>query len=220
MIKLVIFDFDGVLVDSEFPIAKIRTKMLLEFGVNITLSRCLRLFTGLHNDIANKLIADEIGQDKLANFVKEFDKRVEVSFRQQVEQIVYVDELLSKIALPICIASNSDYDSLCLKLKTSKLDKYFPPKSIFVASMVREPKPAPDVYLHAAKTNKVIPEKCLVIEDSAVGITAALRANMKIIGFHGASHCYEGYEKKLSIAGAKLLFDDMREVEKAIIDFG
>ncbi|MCJ8323369.1 MAG: HAD family phosphatase [Rhizobiales bacterium] len=217
MIKLIIFDFDGVLVDTEFPIAKIRTELLSQYGMEISLDQCLKFFTGLHNDTANKIIADEIGQDKLAAFIDEFNKRVEVCFQQNVAQIAYVDDMLAKITLPISIASNSDYDSLQLKLKVSKLDKYFPPESIFVASMVSEPKPAPDVYLLAAETYKVAPEACLVIEDSGVGITAALSANMQVIGFFGASHCYEGYEDKLSVAGAELLFDDMREVEKLLL---
>ncbi|PCI85200.1 MAG: hypothetical protein COB24_13740 [Hyphomicrobiales bacterium] len=82
--------------------------------------------------------------------------------------------------------------------------------------MVAKPKPAPDLYLYAAEMHRVNADECLVIEDSVHGIRAAVTANMPVIGYYGASHCLNGYEVNLEKAGAKILFNDMRELSTII----
>jgi beta-phosphoglucomutase-like phosphatase (HAD superfamily) len=85
---------------------------------------------------------------------------------------------------------------------------------------VRHGKPAPDLFLFAAEQMNVAPERCLVIEDSVAGIAGAVAAGMPVLGFHGGSHCRDGYGKKLHDAGASMIFDDMRQLPDLIARIG
>jgi hypothetical protein len=97
-------------------------------------------------------------------------------------------------------------------------DRFAP--HIFSAVQVRHGKPAPDLFLFAAERMQTAPERCLVIEDSVAGIAGAVAAGMPVLGFHGGSHCREGYGKKLQDAGAAMTFDDMRQLPDLIARIG
>ena len=213
MIKLVIFDFDGVLVDSEYLVAQVRAELLEKYNKNIDLETSLNKFIGLHEDVVNSLIAEQIGEDNLVNFITDYQTGMLLAIDERLLKINNVDVALAQIKQPFCIGSNSALGSLKHKIKATGLVKHFNSTSLFVGDMVAKPKPAPDIYLLAAKQYNVKPEHCLVVEDSVAGIKAALAANMQVIGFYGASHCYEGYQHKLLLAGAKTVFKDMRDLQ-------
>jgi beta-phosphoglucomutase-like phosphatase (HAD superfamily) len=102
--------------------------------------------------------------------------------------------------------------------RTHLYDRFAP--NIFSSSQVLNGKPAPDLFLFAAEQMNVPPENCLVIEDSVAGIAGAIAAGMPVFGFHGGSHCQEGYGGKLQDAGAAMIFDDMRQLPDLIARIG
>lgn len=219
MIELVIFDFDGVLVDSEYLVAQVRVELLANYNIHTDVQSVLRKYIGLHGDVVNDLIGQQIGTDNLTGYIAEYDAAIDVAVKSRLNKIVGVDAALEQIKQPICIGSNSDFVPLCLKIQVTGLERFFSPDVLFVGAMVPKPKPAPDLYLLAANHYNVKPENCLVVEDSVPGIKAAIAANMHVVGFYGASHCYDGYEQNLIKAGATTVFNDMDELSSMIAKF-
>ncbi|NRA88408.1 MAG: HAD family phosphatase [Rhizobiales bacterium] len=218
-IKLIIFDFDGVLVDSEFIAGQTIHEILLEYGVNSNLDDVLHRFVGMHNDEMRGYLAADVGENNVDEFLIRSKKLTDLAYAQRLSTLPHAAEILAQIKLPKCICSNSRQSSLIYKLGITKLDRFFTPDMLYVGSMVPNPKPAPDLYLYTAKKYNILPSECLVIEDSVFGIRAAVAANMPVIGFYGASHCYDGYEQKLTTAGASLIFDDLLALPKLIDQF-
>lgn len=215
-IKLIIFDFDGVLVDSEYIAAQVTTRLLSEYGVKTNLQTTLQKFVGQHVDTIARYLEQDIGKHNVEDFKMKSKVENRKAFIDKLTPLPFVVDTLSKIEIPMCVGSNSAYDSLIAKLEISKLDKFFSPEALFVSSMVKKPKPAPDIFLHAAKYYGVVPSECLVIEDSVHGIQAALEANMQVIGYFGASHCGHEYRQLLINAGAFLTFNDMRYLDNIL----
>lgn len=218
-IKLMIFDFDGVLVDSEYIACQMTFKLLTEYGIKTSLDAVLHRFVGMHDTKMRALLATDVGDENVDEFLK---KAQQMSYEAYVKQLVPMAgsiEMLKQIKLPKCIASNSRHKSLISKLAITKLDQYFASDRLYVGSMVAHPKPAPDLYLYAAKLHNVAPSECLVIEDSVLGINAAVAAKMPVIGYYGASHCYPGYEQKLLDAGANIVFKNLIDLPNIISDY-
>lgn len=215
-IELIIWDFDGVLVDSEFIAGQVRTELLAEIGINMDLDTVLRRFVGLHADQMSAILTNDYGLKDITGFLTEVRKRYLVAFEDRLEALPFTDEILGQLTQPLCIGSNSSTQSITRKLKRSGLDRHFATDKIYVGSMFKNPKPAPDMYLHAAREHGVEPINCLVIEDSVPGTNAAVAAGMPVIGFHGATHCYDGYEAKLTKAGALVTFNDFRKLHDII----
>lgn len=217
-IKLVIFDFDGVLVDSEFITGQITCEHLSEYGHETDLETVLKKYVGMHDNIRRKHLAEILGEHRVDRFMAETKDLSLLMYEKKLSPLKNVEYALENLRLPICIASNSRLSSLKQKLSITKLNRFFHEKKLFVGGMVENPKPAPDIYLLAAEMHNVEPHECLVIEDSVHGINAAVSANMRVIGYYGASHCYEGYHLSLKNAGACALFNDMVELPKIIKD--
>ena len=215
-IKLIIFDFDGVLVDSEYLTSIVTTECLNKRGVDTKLEDTLKRFVGMHEDVKREHIAKDIGAENVDAFISETKLLTLQSYKKNLVPFKHVEPILKNLQIPFCVASNSRLISLEQKLKITKLNEFFNQQNIYVGSMVEKPKPAPDLYLLTAKMQNVKIEECLVIEDSVHGINAAVAAKMKVIGFYGASHCYHGYEKTLLDAGAQMVFKDLSEIPNII----
>lgn len=213
-IELIIWDFDGVLVDSEYVAGRATVELLAEFGVTMSLDDILRKFVGMHGDQMRSFLAEKIGAGRIDEYKDKSRVRNRAAFAEHLTTLPYVEEVVPTLTQPMCIGSNSALKSLLYKLEITNMAQYFPEEKLFVGAMFENPKPAPDIYLHAAKVHGVDPKNCLVIEDSVAGTTAAVAAGMPVVGYYGASHCYEGYEKKLSAAGSLVTFNDMRELPK------
>ncbi|MCJ8323159.1 MAG: HAD-IA family hydrolase [Rhizobiales bacterium] len=218
-IKLIIFDFDGVLVDSEYIAGQVTTAHLLKYGVEADLDTTLKRFVGMHDTDMRKHLAPNVGADNVDRFLSEIKQLSLEAYHQRLAPMANAIAMLESLTMPICIGSNSRFSSLITKLKITKLDKFFAEDKLYVGSMVAKPKPAPDLYLHAAAQHNVAADECLVIEDSAHGVKAAVDAKMPVIGYHGASHCYAGYEQKLLDAGAQMLFDDLADIPNIISNY-
>ena len=141
-------------------------------------------------------------------------------FAASLEATPHIGEALAQIALPVCVASSGPPEKISASLNRTGLYDRFAPH-IFSAVQVRHGKPAPDLFLFAAEQMQTSrPKHCLVIEDSVAGIAGAVAAGMPVLGFHGGSHCRDGYGEKLHDAGAAVTFDDMRQLPDLIARIG
>ncbi|MCK1389359.1 HAD family hydrolase [Bradyrhizobium sp. 1] len=210
---LVIFDCDGVLVDSELLSCQCLSDALSEFGISLTLAQALELFLGRSTGAVTQHYC-ELGQMVPVDFPLRLKSRVLIAFERALQPIPDVDTVLSGLRAPSCVASSSDFDRVALSLKLTGLAPHFGDR-IYTAQMVAHGKPAPDLFLYAADKMGVQPARTLVIEDSVSGVQAAKAAGMMVWGFVGGSH-YRGRDGQaiLSGAGADRVFAQMSDFWK------
>jgi HAD superfamily hydrolase (TIGR01509 family) len=208
---LVIFDCDGVLVDSELLSCRAGVEALAAIGHAMALEAFAERFAGLSFKDVRAALEAELGRPLPARFTAEVARRSADLFARDLRAVAGVDGALARLALPKCVASSSVPEGLEAKLRQTGLLGWFAP-ALFSSAMVAHGKPAPDLFLYAARRMGAAPERCLVIEDSMPGIAAARAAGMTPFGFAGASHCRGGHGDRLAAAGAALVFDDMREL--------
>jgi HAD superfamily hydrolase (TIGR01509 family) len=208
---LVIFDCDGVLVDSEVISCRAHSQTLTRHGYPITPEQVLERFLGVSDREARQIIETEIGRKLPDDFEAEVKQATLQFYAGDLKAISYVGETIAALNLPTCVASSGTPEKIHHGLTCAGLHDLLAP-NIFSASQVTRGKPAPDLFLFAAKRMATAPERCLVIEDSLPGITGARAAGMTVFGFHGGSHCQPGHAEILRAAGALLTFDDMRQL--------
>jgi HAD superfamily hydrolase (TIGR01509 family) len=214
---LVIFDCDGVLVDSEVISCRAHSEMLTRHGYPITSDEVLARFLGVSDREARLIIEAELGRDLPDDFELQVKQATLQFYAGDLRAISYVGEAIGAIALPKCVASSGTPEKIQHGLVCAGLYDLLAPH-IFSASQVKRGKPAPDLFLFAAEQMQVTPQRCLVIEDSLPGVTAARAAGMAVLGFHGGSHCRPGHGDALCAAGAQMTFDDMRRLPGLIAD--
>jgi HAD superfamily hydrolase (TIGR01509 family) len=214
---LVIFDCDGVLVDSEVISCRAHSEMLTRHGYPITPDEVLARFLGVSDREARSTIEAELGRSLPDDFELQVRQATLQFYAGDLQAISYVGEAIGSIALPKCVASSGTPEKIQHGLVCAGLYDLLAPH-IFSASQVERGKPAPDLFLFAAKQMQVTPARCLVIEDSLSGVTAGRAAGMTVLGFHGGSHCRAGHGDALRAAGALMIFDDMRELPGLIGD--
>ena len=200
---LIIFDCDGVLINSEILSAQVDCAILGEFGYEISPAELAHRFAGVTTDGIFKLIGEEIGREFPANILDRAKRETDAKLRREVAPIAGVHEMLDALDDPRCICSNSRSERLQISLsKVGLWDRFRP--YVFSAQEVgtKRGKPAPDVFLHAAKVFETDPADAIVIEDSVTGIAGAIAAGMRVIGFTGASHSWPGHGEALMDAGA------------------
>ena len=213
-LELIIFDCDGVLVDSEIIANLTLSKLLNEYDYKISAAEARKRFLGLAIPSIIKEIQNE-GFYLPDNFEKILFYRDEAAFTNQLKSIPGIKTTLSKIKLPMCVASSGSEKKIKTNLQNTNLIAHFR-NNIFSAEMVKEPKPAPDLFLLAASTLRVHPKNCLVIEDSEAGIKGAKEAGMLVFGFSGGKHCDKTYYQKLEKSGANQTFNKMRKLPAMI----
>lgn len=203
---LVIFDCDGVLVNSE-PLANhVFVQLLAEHGHHVNVQEYQRKFSGaaIHERLA--VTSQKLDWIPPSNFYSVFNERLSDLTERELKPVAGIHDLLRSISAPICIASNGSREEILLRLKIAKLTEFFD-GAIFSGLEVANPKPAPDVFLEAARSFNAPPARCVVIEDSIPGVTAAIRAGMKVYG-HAAFTPSESLRK----AGA-IPFESMRDLQ-------
>ncbi|MGY8707796.1 HAD family hydrolase [Bradyrhizobium sp. 18BD] len=211
--ELIIFDCDGVLVDSELLSCRCLSDELSEFGISLTLPQALELFLGRSVSAVIQHYR-ELGRAVPVDFPIRLKARVLAAFRAALRPIPDVDTVLSDLRTPCCVASSSDLDRVALSLDVTGLAPHFGDR-IYTAQMVARGKPAPDLFLYAAGKMGAQPARTLVIEDSVSGVQAAKAAGMIVWGFVGGSH-YPGRDGHaiLSAAGADRVFARMSDFWK------
>lgn len=216
---LVIFDCDGVLVDSEMISSRAHADMLTLHGYPITADQVLERFLGVSDLEAQMIVEAELGRKLPDDFSSQVKHSTLRFYADDLQPVPHVAEAVAAIGLPKCVASSGTPEKIRHGLTCAGLYEVLSPH-IFSASQVRRGKPAPDLFLFAAGQMKVSPERCVVIEDSVPGITGARAAGMTVLGFHGGSHCRPGHAGRLRAAGAAAVFDDMRELSRLIGQVG
>jgi HAD superfamily hydrolase (TIGR01509 family) len=213
---LVIFDCDGVLVDSEVIACRAVSDALLEFGYRLGADEIAERFIGTSGRDMYTALETDWGCALPEALKARVTARSRELFDGELRPVTGVAAVLAEIAGPRCVASSSGPEAIGYKLGRTDLLRCFEPATLFSAHMVSRGKPAPDLFLHAARQMGAQPERCLVIEDSLPGVTAAKAAGMTAYGFIGASHCPPDHNARLSAAGADLVFAEMRELPRLI----
>ncbi|WP_158817231.1 HAD family hydrolase [Methylocapsa sp. S129] len=215
--ELVIFDCDGVLVDSEL-IALGQTRQALgEAGLPLTHAQAIDRFLGFSLDsIVQKAEADLAGALP-ADFRNDLSRDILARFASELKGIEGVRQAVEGLHCRVCVASSSPPERIRLALSVAGYGGLFEPH-IFSATMAPRGKPHPDLFLHAAHEMGASPDRCLVIEDSAPGVLAAVSAGMDVFGFVGGSHFSPGAAQgeRLKGAGALLIFSDMSQLPEII----
>lgn len=216
---LIIFDCDGVLVDSEVISCRVHAEVLTRHGYPITADEVLARFLGRSALAASREVEAELGRPLPDDFDAQLKAALFEEFAVSLQAVPHVAEALAAIATPICVASSGTPDKIRTSLTRTGLLPQLAPH-IFSATQVAHGKPAPDLFLFAADQMSAQPSRCLVIEDSVPGVTAARAAGMTAFGFSGGSHCRTGHAETLIAAGARASFDDMRQLPEMIRQFG
>jgi HAD superfamily hydrolase (TIGR01509 family) len=183
---LVIFDCDGVLVDSEELSCRCLAEAMVQAGIAMSTGRALELFLG-RSTAAVIEYAAAAGKSLPTSFLPDLALQVRETFRSQLKPITGVAAVLTDLRLPYCVASSSDLARVRFSLELTGLASSFGPR-LYTSQMVKHGKPAPDLFLHAASAMGAAPRRTLVIEDSVSGVTAAKAAGMKVWGFVGGAH--------------------------------
>ena len=208
---LVIFDCDGVLVDSEVISCRVHADVLTRYGYPISAEQVRQRFLGRSAREATAEVERELGRPLAESY--DLDQRTTLlaALADTVEAIPHLHDALDAIDTRICVASSAAHEKIFTTLSRTGLYERFAP-NIFSGTQVSHGKPAPDLFLFAAGQMAAHPRRCVVIEDSVPGVTGALAAGMTVLGFHGGSHCRPGDGQALRAAGAAATFDDMRQL--------
>jgi HAD superfamily hydrolase (TIGR01509 family) len=203
--SLVIFDFDGTLVDSEILAARVEAELVTRAGYPISAEEIAEHYAGLtFKDILLRI--EKLSQVPFqASLIGDAEVKVDRLLQKELKPIEGSREALANLKARKCICSNSATERLHFMMDLTGIRRQFRDQDVFSAFDVPggKPKPAPDVFLHAAKACGVEPDECFVIEDSVHGIHGAKAAGMRVIGFTGGAHSYPGHADALTDAGAE-----------------
>jgi len=216
---VIIFDCDGVLIDSEPLSSRVSAEELTRSGYPISAKEVAERFTGMSDASMFTAIERQIAQSLPADLDGRIHHRLMDVFRRELQAVPGVHDVLDQLdrdGRTYCVASSSTPERLRTTLGHVGLYERFP--AVFSAAMVKNGKPAPDLFLYAASVMMVAPGDCIVIEDSVPGVTAARAAGMAVLGFCGASHCPDGHDRELRAVGAAATFTDMIALPKLLQD--
>ncbi|MCX4764079.1 HAD family hydrolase [Streptomyces sp. NBC_01275] len=210
---LVIFDNDGVLVDSEPISNRLLAAYLTELGHPTSYEDSIRDYMGSAMHRIHDLVQERTGQRLPAEFDDVFHGRVFAAFERELEPVAGAMDVLEKLAVdgvPYCVASSGSHERIRVGHRAAGLDRWFEEARIFSSQDVGKGKPAPDLFLHAAERMGVAPERCVVVEDSPLGVQAAVAAGMDVYGFTAMTPAAK-------LAGATRLFSDMGELADLLV---
>ncbi|MEU6468453.1 HAD family hydrolase [Streptomyces massasporeus] len=210
---LVIFDNDGVLVDSEPISNRLLAAYLTELGHPTSYEESIRDYMGSAMHRIHELVLERTGQRLPEDFDDVFHTRVFTAFEQELVAVAGASEVLGKLAadgVPYCVASSGSHERIRVGHRTTGLDRWFGEERIFSSQDVGRGKPAPDLFLYAAERMGAAPERCVVVEDSPLGVQAAVAAGMDVYGFTAMTPA----EK---LAGATRLFADMGDLVDLLV---
>jgi HAD superfamily hydrolase (TIGR01509 family) len=203
---LIIFDCDGVLVDSELITNRVFALMLGEIGIHMTLEEVLERFVGRSMSQCWEVIAGILGHPLPQSFLDDYRRRAASALQSELKIVPGVDAVVAGLNTPFCVASSGTHEKMQLTLGATGLLAKFSGRIYSVTDVARS-KPYPDVYLHAAKQMGVAPASCAVIEDTPTGVRAGVAAGMTVFGY-----CALTPEQRLREAGALTTFRHMREL--------
>lgn len=219
-IELIIFDCDGVLVDSEPLAMRVLVTALAAQGIVIPTESAYRDFLGRSMTSIAKSIETTHGRPLGAAGHQAMRSDLYDLYRRELRANPGLPEILEKLTIPFCVASSSIPERIRLSLELTGLLPFFE-HHIYSATMVENGKPAPDLFLHAAAAMNTNPDRCLVIEDSPAGIQAAQAAGMRVFGYLGGGHVVPGrLEKLIQQLRPDAIFSDMHKLPDLVGSLG
>ncbi|MFF0746513.1 HAD family hydrolase [Streptomyces sp. NPDC004111] len=210
---LVIFDNDGVLVDSEPLSNTILSGYLTELGHPTTYEESLRDYMGAAVHRVHDLVRERSGQELPAEFEETLHARIFAAFERELQPVRGVEDVLGKLVadgVPYCVASSGTHERIRVAHRRTGLDEWFEDEWLFSSQDVGKGKPAPDLFLYAAQHMGVAPERCVVVEDSPLGVQAANAAGMDVLGFTAMTPAER-------LTGATGYFSDMAELPGLLV---
>lgn len=212
---MIIFDCNGVLVDSEPIVAAVAAEEFARAGIPLTPEIVARYFIGRRP--ADMIAAVEAATKRTLppDFAAILSRAILKRFRNELKPMPHMAYALTWLRGPKCVASSSPLERIRASLETTDLARFFE-SNLFSASNVAKGKPAPDLLRHAARRMMVEPADCIVVEDSPAGVTAAVSAGMRAIGFVGGSHSSADLGQQLVAAGAQTIIADMRQLKSTV----
>ena len=215
----VIFDCDGVLVDSEILALEVEQKILAGLGLAYDLPTFRRRFLGMHDTA----FRDALDADRRAlhgvglppSFLDDTHTQRRAAVEARLVEVTGARAAVETLAAPRAVASSTGAAFLEVKLRKTKLWDLFAPHA-YSADLVAHGKPAPDIFLLAASRMGIEPKRCLVLEDSSAGVTGAKAAGMKTVGFLGGSHIRSNHRARLEAAGADIIAESYGDVAKLL----
>ncbi|MEU8745764.1 HAD family hydrolase [Streptomyces parvulus] len=211
---LVIFDNDGVLVDSEPISNRLLAGYLTELGHPTSYEESLRDYMGSAMHRVHDIVLERTGRRLPEDFDDVFHGRVFAAFERELEPVPGAVGVLEKLAadgVAYCVASSGSHERIRVGHRKTGLDRFFDDGRIFSSQDVGKGKPAPDLFLYAAERMGVAPGRCVVVEDSPLGVEAAVAAGMDVYGFTAMTPAWR-------LAGAGRLFGDMAELADLLAD--
>jgi HAD superfamily hydrolase (TIGR01509 family) len=214
---VVIFDCNGVLVDSEPLVTATVSREFMRAGFALTPDVIARYFTGRRPADMFAEVEAAAGRKLPPNFAATVAIATLHRLRTELRATRHTAHALCWLRGPKCVASSSQLDRIRLSLEATDLIRFFD-NNLFSASNIRHGKPAPDLFLHVAAQMHKDPSECIVVEDSPVGVAAGVAAGMTVIGFVGGSHAGSRLGNYLQSAGARVVINDMRALKSAVVD--
>lgn len=214
---LIIFDFDGVVVDSEIIANAVNADALTSIGYPIDLETTIKKFVGVNRQSMRQMIFDESGIQLSDDFFELALQEIRSLFKTALDPLIpsLLNELASDQSIKKCIASSNTPEQIICSLEITQQSSFFEKDSIFTSSLVERGKPFPDLFLFAAQKMGVAPENCIVVEDSLPGITAAKAAGMKVIGFLGGTHAqFPWYSDQIESTGIPIAASEEELLER------
>lgn len=209
---LIVFDCDGVLIDSEVLSCGCLSALLCEHGYQVDMQDVFERFLGRSFSVVEEQYRLALGRPLDAGFPATFRARLKQRFAQDLRPMLGIETLLMEARTPFCVASSSDTERLSFSLALARLDRHFGDR-VYSSDLVARGKPAPDLFLYAAERMGAAPSRSLVIEDSVNGVLAGKAAGMTVWGFVGGSHYQErDGAALLSAAGADRIVRDMSDL--------
>lgn len=212
---LVIFDCDGVLVDSEALACVVHADVLTAYGYPITTAQVHERFLGRSAREARAEVEAELGRVLPDEYTDALRSTIDRVFGEQLKAVAGIAEVLAGLPQRKCVASSGTPTRIRSSLTTTNLIHHFG-EHLYSGLQVERGKPAPDLFLFAAAQMGADPARCVVIEDSIHGVTGAVAAGMTVFGFHGGAHCSPATAGALQAIGAHLVFDDMQQLPALI----
>jgi HAD superfamily hydrolase (TIGR01509 family) len=208
--ELVIFDCDGVLVDSELITNRVFAKMLNELGIPISIEEMFERFVGRSMPQCLEIITDLLGHPVPDGFVEDYYARSRAALQRELKAVPDIEMVLAALDPPFCVASSGTHEKMQTTLGVTGLLPLFSGR-IYSVTEVPRSKPFPDVYLYAARQQGIAPAACAVIEDTPTGVSAGVAAGMTVFGY-----CALMPKHRLIEAGAHHTFDRMRDLPALI----
>ena len=214
---LLIFDCDGVVIDSMLLHTEVESEAYQNIGIKISSQDLVRRFSGISQSEVDLILGKETGVSIPPDFAKSLEAQKKRVFAERLQPMMHLREILEDDLwdIPRCIASGRDLDGLKHDLTIVNLYDLFAPH-LFSSEMVARGKPYPDLFFHAANQMKTQCNNCFVIEDGVSGVKAGVAAGMTVFGFTGGSHCDEEHAGQLKAAGASRIFSNMSDLPKLI----